>query len=146
MGAWLERQPRTRVLALPERRKIDYRRSPYSAYWISEKVPFPVRARDDRFHAKEVVLGVEHEGRARAYIGSILTRAGGRIVDDFASRRVRVSYDGGSGTFSYSAPDDVTVTSAYWFAWKNLHPQTEIWREDLAGEVPAEGSPPPPSR
>jgi hypothetical protein len=132
MARWLARHPDTFVLALPERDRIDYRRSPYSRYWTSEDVPLAVEYRDDRFHPKEVVLGVEIEGKTRAYLGSIVTRAGGRIVDDFASKRIRVAYDGESGTFSYDAPEEVTVHSAYWFAWKNLHPATGIWREDLA--------------
>lgn len=137
LARWLERHPDTRVLALPERRRIDYRRSPYSAYWISEAIPLAVRARDDRFHPKEVVLGVEHGDRSRAYVGSILTRAGGRIVDDFASHRLRIAYMGDSGTFVFEAPEEIRVRSAYWFAWKSLHPDTEIWGEDLARERPS---------
>jgi len=132
MARWLARHPDTLVLALPDRDRIDYRLSPYSRYWTSEEVPLAVANRDDRFHPKEVVLGVESQGRFRAYLGSIVTRAGGRIVDDFASQRIRIAYDGESGTFSYDAPEDVTVRSAYWFAWKNLHPETDIWREGLA--------------
>jgi len=138
MAAWLERHPDTRVLVLPERRRIDYRQSPYSAYWVSKAVPLDVRARDERFHPKEVVLGVEYAGRTRAYIGSILTRAGGRIVDEIAGERVRILYDGPSGTFVYEAPEQARVRSAYWFAWKSLHPETEIWGEHLAGDVPAD--------
>lgn len=142
MVRWVGRHPGTRVLALPERRRIDYRRSPYVAYWTSEAVPLDVRARDARFHPKEVVLGVECDGRTRAYLGSILTRAGGRIVDEIAGRRLRIAYDGPSGTFVFEAPDDVRVRSAYWFAWKSLHPGTEIWGEHLLDPPPdASGEP-----
>ncbi|MBW2385746.1 MAG: hypothetical protein JRG92_19105, partial [Deltaproteobacteria bacterium] len=35
--------------------------------------------------------------------------------------------DGSTGTFRYQAPESVRVTSGYWFAWKNLHPDTEVW-------------------
>lgn len=133
MARWLARHPDTLVLALPDRDRIDYRLSPYSSYWISDDVPLAVTDRDDRFHPKEVVLGVEAGGRSRAYIASIVTRAGGRIVDEFASQRIRIEYDGESGTFSYDAPEAIRVQSAYWFAWKNRHPATDIWREDLAG-------------
>lgn len=128
MQAWLAREPGTRVLELPDRKRIDYRRSPYRAYWTSEEVPFPLDSTDDRFHSKELVLGVEAGGRSRAYIGSVLTAAGARIVDDLGGARIRVEYDGATGTFRYQAPESVRVTSGYWFAWKNLHPDTEIWR------------------
>lgn len=133
MGRWLARHPDTLVLALPDRDHIDYRLSPYSSYWVSEDVPLALTARDDRFHPKEVVLGVEWGDRSRAYIASIVTRAGGRIVDELGSQRIRIAYDGASGTFFYEAPEEIRVQSAYWFAWKNSHPSTDIWREDLAG-------------
>jgi hypothetical protein len=130
MAVWLAREPGTRVLELPERMKIDYRYSPFSAYWISEKVPFPVESKDDRFHPKDLVLGVEIDGTTRAYVASILSSAGSRIVDEVGGAKVRVEYDGATGTFRYEAPDNVRVTSGYWFAWKNLHPDTTIWQPD----------------
>lgn len=129
MGIWFQRHPETQVLARPERMRIDYRYSPYEEYWVSEKVPFEVRARDDRYHPKEVVLGVEVAGKTRVYLGSILTAAGGRIVDDFESQKIRIAYDTNSSTFQWDVPDSVRVTEAYWFAWKSLNPETEIWRD-----------------
>jgi hypothetical protein len=128
---WAARHPDTEVLALPDRARIDYRRSPYSAYWVSDTFPLAVRARDARFHPKQLVLGVELGPRSRAYVATAVNRAGGRIVDEFASRRIRVEYDAASGTFSYEAPPDVRVRSAYWFAWKSLHPDTEVWGPEL---------------
>jgi hypothetical protein len=132
LGAWLMRHPESKVLVRPLPRRIDYRYSPYSAYWVSETVPFPVSAKDPRYHPKEVVLGVEVDGAERAYLGSILTAAGGRIVDEFRGRKIRVAYDGESGTFAWEVPDDLRVTDAYWFAWKAFHPDTQIWRSDAS--------------
>jgi hypothetical protein len=136
MGIWFKRHPHTTVLARPELTRIDYRYSPYQAYWISEKVPFPVAASDPRYHPKEVVLGVAVGSARRAYLGSILTAEGGRIVDDFEGRKIRVAYDSDTSTFVWEAPEDVTVTDAYWFAWKSFHPDTEIWhdRDSASGE------------
>jgi hypothetical protein len=128
MGVWFRRHLQTTVLARPERERIDYRYSPYSDYWVSTEVPFPVEAVDDRYHPKEVVLGVGVGDAHRAYLGSILTAEGGRIVDDFAGRRIRVDYDSDTSTFVWEAPADVTVTDAYWFAWKSFHPDTGLWR------------------
>ena len=117
------------MLARPELTRIDYRYSPYQAYWISEKVPFPVEAADPRYHPKEVVLGVAVGDARRAYLGSILTAEGGRIVDDFKGRKIRVAYDSDISTFVWEAPEDVSVTDAYWFAWKSFHPDTDIWHD-----------------
>jgi hypothetical protein len=135
LGAWLLRHPESKVLVRPLPRRIDYRYSPYSAYWVSETIPFPVAARDARYHPKEVVLGVEVDGVERAYLGSLLTAAGGRIVDEFRGRKVRIAYDGGSGTFAWEAPEELRVTDAYWFAWKAFHPKTQIWRSEA---IPAQ--------
>jgi hypothetical protein len=95
-------------------------------------VPFPVASRDTRFHPKEVVLAVEVEGAERAYLGSILTASGGRIVDEFRGRKIHIAYDGESGTFAWQAPADVRVSDAYWFAWKAFHPDTEIWQSEAS--------------
>ncbi|MBW2272872.1 MAG: DUF3179 domain-containing protein [Deltaproteobacteria bacterium] len=128
LGAWLVRHPESKVLVRPLPRRIDYRYSPFSAYWVSETIPFPVAARDERYHPKEVVLGVEVDGVERAYLGSILTAAGGRIVDELRGRKLRVAYDSESGTFAWEMPEDLRATDAYWFAWKAFHPKTQIWR------------------
>ena len=133
MGSWFQRHPETRVLALPERMRIDYRYSPYAEYWVSEKLPFEVRARDARYHPKEVVLGIQVAGKTRAYLGSILTAAGGRIVDEFEGEKIRIAYDTNSSTFQWDIPDAVRVTEAYWFAWKALHPETEVWQDARSG-------------
>jgi hypothetical protein len=129
MASWFKRHPNTVVLVRPERMRIDYRYSPYETYWISEKVPFEVKARDDRYHPKEVVVGIRVGGKTRAYLGSILTAEGGRIVDEFEGKKIRIAYDTDSSTFQWDVPDGVSVTDAYWFAWKSLHPDTEIWHD-----------------
>ena len=126
---WFQRHPDTLVLARPERKRIDYRHSPYEVYWVSEDIPFEVAARDDRYHPKEVVVGVEVDGKRRAYLGSILTAEGGRIIDELQGHRIRIAYDSESGTFQWEVPEAATVTEAYWFAWKHFHPETEIWHD-----------------
>ncbi len=128
LGVWQARHRDTRVLERPEPRRIDYRYSRFKAYWVSEDVPFPVAAEDRSFHPKELALGVLVGGRARAYLGSLLTAAGGRVVDEFEGRRIQVEYDTNRGAFAWDAPAGVEVREAYWFAWKAFHPDTEVWR------------------
>ena len=145
LAVWLARHPRTRVLERPLPERIDYRYSPYEAHWVSEKIPFPVSARDDRFHPKELVVGVVVGGHARAYLGSALTAAGGHAVDEVAGRRIEIDYDTNLAAFHWEAPDDVEVTEAYWFAWKAFHPETEVWEPPAApaAEGKAPGRAPP---
>ena len=127
-ASWYSRHPRTRFLARPFLKAIDYRRSPFVAHWSSPEIPFPVAATDDRFHPKEVVLGVSIDGVHRAYLGSVLTEAGGRIVDVVGGQKIRIEYDTETSSFRWQAPDTLEVTEAYWFAWKAHRPETEVWR------------------
>ena len=129
-GAWLERHPDTQVLERPLPKRIDYRRSPFEQYWVKDEIPHPVSSRDDQFHQKAGVLGVSVGGKSRAYLGPLVLEAGGRIVDEFEGRKIRVAYDVDSSAFLWEIPDDVDVTDAYWFSWKTFHPDTEIWRPE----------------
>ena len=139
LAGWLERHPDSKVLAPPSD-KVDYRYSPFSSYWVTNKIPSRVDAEDARFHAKEVVLGVVREGKARAYLGSLVTAAGGKLDDELAGRKIKIAYDSQDSVFRYDVPADVEVTEAYWFAWKAFHPDTEVWHD------PGPVTQPPPAR
>jgi hypothetical protein len=128
LATFVERHPGARVLAPPSER-IDYRYSPFTTYWVENRIPSRVDAVDPRFHAKEVVLGVSRDGKSRAYLGSLVTAAGGRVDDEFAGRKLRIDYSSERAVFRYDAPDDLLVQEAYWFAWKAFHPDTEVWHD-----------------
>jgi hypothetical protein len=136
MGTWLARHPGTRVLERPQPERVDYRYSPFKAYWLEEKIPYPVHSRDPSFHPKEVVLGVEVGGEARAYLGSRLAAAGLRVEDEIDGKRIRIDYDPDEAVFVWEAQDDVAVTDAYWFAWKAFHPDTEVWQAPAPEPTP----------
>jgi hypothetical protein len=127
LGTWLSRHPLSQVLARPRPTKIDYRYSRYSRYMVEDKIIFPVKARDDRFHAKELVLGVVVDGRARAYLGSLVTKAGGKVEDEFGGKKIGLVYSTDDGIYSYDVAAGVDVTEAYWLAWKAFYPDTEVW-------------------
>jgi hypothetical protein len=131
-GAWLTRVGDTGVLRHPDPEHIHYAQSPYSAYWLQDRTLFPVAARDERYHAKELVLGVVVGNVKRAYLGSILTREGGKVDERIKNKRVNVRYSSETGTFDYDVDPGVEVTESYWLAWKAFHPDTEIWRDKPA--------------
>jgi hypothetical protein len=129
LAGWLERHPRSVVLERPLPTHIDYRYSPFTAYIVRDETIFPVRASDPSFHAKELVVGVLVEGAPpRAYLGSVVTAAGGLVEDEVGGRPIRLAYDTELGVFSFDVPEDVVAQEAYWFAWKAFHPDTEVWR------------------
>jgi hypothetical protein len=126
-GRWIQRHADTRFLRPPMPEKIHYRLSPYAAYWIENKTIFPVAAQDETYHAKELVLGIVAGETTRAYLGSEVTRAGGRLEDRVGDRKIQVFYDSETGTFGWEADDGIAVFEAYWLAWKAFHPETEVW-------------------
>jgi hypothetical protein len=128
-ATWRKREPKTRILIPPDLKRHDYNESPYARYVEEDGSIFPVEARDRRFHAKELVLGVVANGKSRAYLASLLTRNGGRAEDTFEGHAIRVSYESDRGVFEWEAPEGVAVTESYWFSWKAFHPDTEIWKD-----------------
>lgn len=137
-ATWRKREPKTRILIPPDPEHIDYNQTPYASYSEEDGSLFPIEARDRRFHAKELVLGVEVGGKQRAYLASLLTKHGGRAEDLFEGRKISVGYESDRGVFEWQAPDDVAVTESYWFAWKAFHPETEIWKDPgtIEGRAP----------
>jgi hypothetical protein len=129
-GVWLARHMQSRFLRPPFPEQVRYQLSPYQTYWVQDRISYPVAARDERFHAKELVVGVVVDGTARAYLGSILTREGGSVDERIAGKRIRVSYQSDTGTFQWEVDEGVLLWEAYWFAWKAFHPETEVWRAE----------------
>ena len=136
LGTWRHRYPDTELLDEPESERIAYspEASQYEPYWQADKPAFPVKVEDRRFHAKELVLGVEVDGRARAYLGSVVARHGGSTEDELGGKRIRVEFSPTERVFRYEVGEGVRVSESFWFAWKAFHPDTEIWRDP--GRVP----------
>jgi len=128
-GSWLVREPKTRILIPPEPNHYDYNESAYAAYAEKDGGPFPVEARDRRFHAKELGVGVVVNGKARAYLASLLSANGGRAEDEIDGKKIVVRYDKARGVFEWDVPAGVSLTESYWFAWKAFHPDTTIWKD-----------------
>lgn len=136
LATWLSRNPEASVLERPLPRKIDYRYSPFSTYIASDAIPFPVKARDDTHHPKEMVLGVATDGTTRAYLSSAVVAAGGRVRDQVEDHAIELIYDVDEAVFSWEAPPELRISEGFWFAWKAFHPDTEIWEPAAQAEVP----------
>jgi hypothetical protein len=137
-ASWLAREPKTRILIPPAPEQHDYNASPYAAYTEEDGSAFPVDARDRRFHAKELTVGVVAGGQPRAYLASLVTKNGGKAEDEIGGKKITVRYDAARGVFEWDVPADVAVTESYWFAWKAFHPETAIWRDpgEVKGRAP----------
>lgn len=126
---WRTRHPRTLVLSRETGHVRDYGRNPYAGYEGEDTLMFPVKFRAFGYHPKERVLGVEIDGRYKAYPFVELGRTPGEIVDTVAGKSVVVRFDRThqSGTVLDGSGQPLPATTLYWFAWYAFHPDTEIY-------------------
>ncbi|WP_369600847.1 DUF3179 domain-containing protein [Hahella sp. SMD15-11] len=129
-GQWREAHPGTRVLALDTGYWRDYTRSPYGSYEESENLYFPVSHLDRRFHPKDVVLGVEWQGKALAFPLRTLARTGrSRLTYTWHGQTFEVLHDVEARTAEVRLPDGTRPDQmlVYWFAWAAFHPDTDVY-------------------
>ncbi len=134
-GRWRQAHPETTVLSRKTGHQRDYGRSPYGDYATSERLYFPAPLDRSR-HPKTPTLGLRVQGGAsRAYPGDEVARAGGRVAEAFAGRRVTVGYDPETKVFSYEVPPGIDVIEGFWFAWMAFHPASSVFSAKSVGET-----------
>lgn len=128
--AWQEHHPDTLVLSEDTGHDRDYGRDPYAGYASERGLYFPVAARSRRYHPKEQVLGLEIDGRFKAYPFAELSRMGTEELNDaFAGRVLRIQFDAVNQTARAFDADGQQLPGilGFWFAWYAFHPDTEVF-------------------
>lgn len=129
--AWRAQHPDTRVLSTETGHRRDYRRDPYAGYADSDEIMFPLSAQSRRYHPKEQVLGIEIDGRFKAYPFSELARSGGSdIADRFAGQALRIRFDAEHRSATAFDADGraLPAVTSFWFAWYAFHPDGDVFR------------------
>lgn len=126
---WLERHPDTRVLSNKTGYSRNYRVDPYPNYGRDGTLYFPVAQSSSRYPRKEIVMGLEIEGKFKAYPFSELNNGAQRFEDEFAGARFSVAFDAEHRTARVVNADgaEIPTTMAFWFAWYAFHPETDIY-------------------
>lgn len=126
---WRQRYPQTLVLSPDTGHRRDYGRDPYAGYVQSEQVMFPLRFENRWFHPKESVIGVELDGRFKAYPFVELERTATPFTDRIGERGVRVEYDAAhrTGRVLDATGREIPSVIGFWFAWSAFHPETEVY-------------------
>ncbi len=126
---WRQRHPETLVLSTDTGFRRDYNRTPYVGYEQSEQIWFPVANRDDRYHAKELVIGLELNGEHKAYPFVELARHDNQFSDQVGGQSVRVEFDPEhqTGRVVDSSGAEIPTVIAFWFAWVAFHPDTAVF-------------------
>lgn len=129
---WQKSHPKTRVLSRETGFRRDYERDPYAGYETQQGLYFPVSKRDPRYHPKERVLGIELNGKFKAYPMAELSKTGAELVDHFQSKKLLIRFDAGSHSAAAYDEDGrlLPAVTAFWFAWYAFHPETAVYTAD----------------
>jgi hypothetical protein len=121
---WKALNPQAEVLALPAERQ-HYRKKAYGDYDSSDRLLFPVTARDARLHVKKVVYGVDIGGQAIAVEDQWLKNNGGWQYE-INGKVLRLEMDTAGGVTGLLDGEAIPVHRMYWFAWYSFHPDTSL--------------------
>ncbi|MBN1341766.1 MAG: DUF3179 domain-containing protein [Phycisphaerae bacterium] len=134
---WKNRHPDTTVLSANTGFARDYRRNPYSRYFASDRLMFPVSPRPDGragLRNKDKLVVVKIGDSMRAYpVRTVARGAGSRgwIEDTLQDKRVRLIHTGASDTVRIEFPDALdghaSVMYTFWFAWYAMHPKSQVF-------------------
>lgn len=129
--SWKEKYPNTLVLSEETGFKRDYSRNPYPGYEDSLGLYFSVSDQDARFHPKETVIGVEINGKFKAYAFSELEKLKGKVLKDtFQGKELTIKYKPSSKSAEIfdAEGNPIPAVTNFWFAWFAFHPDTEVYR------------------
>jgi hypothetical protein len=126
---WLEKHPQTKVLSSDTGYVRSYNTDPYEGYYRALGIMFPVGDVRTDLPAKEMVLGIEIKGAAKAYPLSLIERKTGRLKDKIGENPVQIviSKEGQVVNVLDHQARTIPVIFAYWFAWQAFHPGTEVY-------------------
>lgn len=121
--------PHARVLSAQTGFRRNYAVDPYEGYNRSFGLWFPVgRVRKD-LSPKERIMGVELNGRAKAFPISRLQAHSGTLTDKIGDTliMIRVSETGEILWVKDEQGTDLGVIFSFWFAWQAFHPDTTVY-------------------
>lgn len=127
---WRQRHPGTEVLSTDTGFGRNYTRDPYTGYYTSEQIMFPVSATSRRYHPKEQVLGLAHGGEHRAWPFNELSKTGATHIEDTLSGTdLIVRFDPEHQTASVFTADGTELPGvvSFWFAWYAFHPESSVY-------------------
>ena len=128
--SWLKDHPNTQVLSTETGHSRDYSRDPYVGYYQAAGIMFPVGDVRKDLSPKEMVMGINIHGSAKAYPVSMLPIKKAVISDNIAGKIIRISVSeiGEVVTVRDQKGDEIPFIFSYWFAWQAFHPETAIYK------------------
>jgi hypothetical protein len=125
---WRNEYPQTQVLSLKTGYVRDYSSDPYEDYYQSKRGLFSFLKPGPGAGAKELVIGVELDGKTNAYRLDML-REKQEITDVTHGRSIKLRYDIKTDTVTVKDETGMTIDymATYWMVWKGIYPETELF-------------------
>ena len=126
---WQTRHPDTEVLSTRTGFRRNYKVDPYLNYGRNGRLYFPVAEENRRYPRKSIVMGLEIDGRFKAYPFKELKKSPSQFTDEFQGEQIEVYYDDRNQTARIldAHGNELPSLIAFWFAWYAFHPNTEIY-------------------
>ena len=105
---------------------------PYEGYYRSLGIWFPVGDVRKDLSPKEMVLGIEIKGKAKAYPVSQLKKSPGILRDEVDGEpiEIEVAPNGEIAGVRDNTGKPIPAIFSYWFAWQAFQPETAVYREE----------------
>lgn len=125
---WKKLHPNTKVLSKDTGTIRTYGYDPYGDYYTSNDVSFGASFNDTRLHPKEFVLGIQIDGKYKAYHSEALKV--GETKDTFNGEQIFIQKkpEGEVRMFKGVNREPLPYIGGFWFSWLAVHPDTEIFK------------------
>ena len=126
---WKKQYPDTKVLSRETGFIRSYGRSPYGDYDTSKSIYFPVENEDLSLHPKEVIFGIEINGKYKAYREEDLKKLK-KIEDTFNDINLIIERSEAEiiKVKNKDTNESIIPVRSFWFAWFAFHPDTELYK------------------
>lgn len=127
-GEWRAAHPETVVLSRETGVRKPYGSDPYGSYYTDDSVGFGAMFNDDRLPPKAFVLGIERDGKFKAYHKEALPE--GTTTDTFSGADIVIEKNSAGEVRFFAGKERASVPAvgSFWFSWLAVHPKTELWK------------------
>ncbi len=127
---WKSRFPHSLYLSDETGHARDYSQTPYKGYDQSDQLYFPVSQNNSAMPPKELVVGIEINGKFKAYPLKELQKLESDFEDSFNDHVIVISFDPQSNSTRLTTKDGKPYPSftSFWFAWYTFHPNTKVFK------------------
>ena len=127
--SWRKKNPDTLVLSTDTGYVRDYATDPYEGYYRIGTIWFPVGKVRKDLPPKARILGINIDGKTRAYPLAQLQKKAGTIRDQLNEMPIRISLNDDGEVVEVTDDKGAPLPHlfAFWFAWQAFNPETTVY-------------------